>query len=164
MPVCKKCGQHFPNRFMIDGKTRVVRNRKYCLDCSPFGLHNTRQIHIVEERELSKGYCKQCGRKLADNYSYPTCSVCYVNKHRAMVRQKALEYKGGKCCVCGYNKTYHALSYHHVNPNNKEFELSSNHSVSWERMKKELDKCILVCRNCHAEIEANLIDAHQYIT
>lgn len=62
-----------------------------------------------------------------------------------------VEYKGGKCEKCGYNKCIEALDFHHIDPSQKEFGISSN-SYSLERMKKEVDKCILVCANCHREI------------
>ena len=65
----------------------------------------------------------------------------------------AIEYKGGKCVKCGYNKCNAALDFHHLDPTQKEFNLGSHgHTRSWERMKVELDKCILLCANCHREI------------
>jgi len=70
----------------------------------------------------------------------------------------SLEYKGGKCCKCGYDKCVGALEFHHINPDEKEFGPGHNgHTRSWKRVKKELDKCILVCANCHREIHAELL-------
>jgi len=48
------------------------------------------------------------------------------------------------------------MDFHHTNSKEKDFKISGI-SVSWERIKKELDKCVLVCKNCHGEIEAGLI-------
>jgi len=71
----------------------------------------------------------------------------------------AVEYKGGKCESCGYNKCIDALDFHHVNEKEKEFGLSqSGLTRSWERTKKESDKCVLVCANCHREIHAGLLN------
>ena len=71
----------------------------------------------------------------------------------------AIEYKGSKCCVCGYNKYFGALQFHHTNPQEKEFSLSKKGLTrSWDKIKIELDKCILVCANCHAEIHAGIIE------
>jgi len=67
-----------------------------------------------------------------------------------------IEYKGGKCVGCGYDKCVRALQFHHLNPNEKEFGIGSK-SVSLEKLKKEVDKCILVCSNCHAEIHEGLL-------
>lgn len=70
----------------------------------------------------------------------------------------AIEYKGGRCQLCGYNKYQGALDLHHIDRYQKEFSISDNgHSRSWERVKRELDKCILVCANCHREVEAGII-------
>lgn len=66
-------------------------------------------------------------------------------------KRKLIEYKGGKCEVCGYDKCVSALSFHHKDPKEKDFSISAK-SYSYERLKKEVDKCILVCANCHIEI------------
>ena len=66
-------------------------------------------------------------------------------------KRKLIEYKGGKCEVCGYDKCVSALSFHHKDPKEKDFNISAK-SYSYERLKKEVDKCILVCANCHTEI------------
>ena len=62
-----------------------------------------------------------------------------------------IKYKGGCCEVCGYDKCPAALEFHHKDPKGKDFAISS-HSYSFEKMKKEVDKCMLVCSNCHREI------------
>ncbi len=65
----------------------------------------------------------------------------------------AVAYKGGCCQVCGYEKYIGALNFHHINPAEKEFGLSADGLTrSWERVRKEADKCILLCANCHAEV------------
>lgn len=74
-----------------------------------------------------------------------------------------VDYKGGSCCVCGYNKSNAALQFHHLDPNEKEFQLTKSVTLSFDKAKIELDKCILVCANCHAEIHQDLIDLSQYI-
>lgn len=61
-----------------------------------------------------------------------------------------VEYKGGQCERCGYNKCINALEFHHLDPTQKDFAISSN-SFSFDRMKQEVDKCILLCSNCHRE-------------
>ena len=68
---------------------------------------------------------------------------------------KLVEYKGGCCEICGYKKSMDALAFHHKDPNEKDFQISSK-SYSYERLKIEVDKCILVCSNCHIEIHEEL--------
>jgi hypothetical protein len=48
MAICRKCGEHFPNRIYIDGKERVLNSRKYCLICSLFNSRNTRKLEQIE--------------------------------------------------------------------------------------------------------------------
>jgi hypothetical protein len=76
-----------------------------------------------------------------------------VSETRRLAKLKAIEYKGGKSNQCGYDKCPDALIFHHLDPSQKDFGISENgRSRSFEKMKPELDKCILVCSNCHAEI------------
>src|SRR5258708_779653 len=49
MPICQRCGAPFPNRIIVDGAPRTINRRRFCLDCSPFGLHNTRKLDIEPE-------------------------------------------------------------------------------------------------------------------
>lgn len=94
-------------------------------------------------------------RTYADRRQY---NIQAVSKRRRAIKALAIEYKGGKCQVCGYKKYQGALDLHHIDPKQKEFNISKKgHSRSWERVKKEIDKCILVCANCHREVEAGII-------
>ena len=66
-------------------------------------------------------------------------------------KRKLVEYKGGKCERCGYDKCIDVFDFHHKDPTQKDFGISAK-SYSYERLKKEVDKCMLVCKNCHTEI------------
>ena len=84
------------------------------------------------------------------------CMVEYDYQKRHRIKEKLVEYKGGKCELCGYNKCLNALDFHHKNPVEKEFALNTaNYNKSLDTLKKEVDKCILVCSNCHREIHFN---------
>ena len=72
------------------------------------------------------------------------------------VKEKLIEYKGGKCQICGYNKCNRALEFHHLDPTQKDFTISGG-TKSFEKIKSEVDKCIMVCANCHREIHEGLI-------
>lgn len=74
-----------------------------------------------------------------------------VIEWRKRVKLKLVEYKGGVCEKCSYNKCINALEFHHLDPSEKDFTISGK-SWSFERLKKEADKCILVCNRCHTEI------------
>ena len=80
------------------------------------------------------------------------------------VLSMAIQYKSGKCCICGYNRYIGALEFHHLGPNQKDFGIGSKgYTRSFDKVKKELDKCICVCANCHREIHAGLIDITNHI-
>jgi hypothetical protein len=94
-------------------------------------------------------------RKYQDRKEYLKAAV---TKRRKKLKEMAIEYKGGKCICCGYNKCPGALEFHHTDPDGKDFSISNKGVTrSWEKIKKEIDKCVLVCANCHREIHAGLI-------
>jgi 5-methylcytosine-specific restriction endonuclease McrA len=75
-------------------------------------------------------------------------------RERAKIRKsEAVRIKGGKCSICGYCKNYAALEFHHRNPENKTFNLDSRKlsNTNWASILLELEKCDLLCSNCHAE-------------
>lgn len=80
----------------------------------------------------------------------------YYRDKRYEIKKELVNYKGGCCEVCGYNKSFRALQFHHLNPKEKDFNVGGVTTLN-ETVKKELDKCILVCSNCHAEIHDNNI-------
>ena len=80
-----------------------------------------------------------------------------VAKRRRKLKILAIEYKGGKCQICGYKKFQGALDLHHIN-GVKEFGIADKgYTRSWEKIRTELDKCILVCANCHRELEGGVM-------
>lgn len=92
-------------------------------------------------------------RKYADRREY---LIKAVAKRRKKIRQMAIDYKGGICSKCGYSKCLEALEFHHLDDGVKDFGLSANGITrSWGKTKKELDKCILLCANCHRELHAS---------
>lgn len=80
------------------------------------------------------------------------CHSSNTSTWRLRAKQELLKYKGGKCQKCGYNKDVPgAYVFHHRNPMEKEFMIS-RYRRSIESLKKEADKCDLLCANCHAEV------------
>lgn len=158
MPICRKCSQAFPFQITVDGKRRNLCNRKYCLECSPFGSKNRRQLEKVGLHEVR--HCEFCNRdflyKRGKNHGGNICGSCRVNRRRFISRIKSIEYKGGACVCCGYNRCSDALHFHHIDPTSKDFQIGGNHCRSWESIRRELDKCVLLCANCHAEKHAEL--------
>ena len=91
-------------------------------------------------------------RRYADRRQY---LIAAVQKRRRRIRQQAVEYKGGECQTCGYCKCIDALEFHHADSSHKDFSISAKgYTRSWNKVKEELDKCVLLCANCHREIHA----------
>jgi hypothetical protein len=102
--------------------------------------------------------CGNCGDTKPENFfvgRYTQCKKCrrtgqnnLTQKHKKVL----VEYKGGRCEICGYKKCLAALDFHHRNPNEKDPKWVKMRKWTPERVKKEVDKCQLLCRNCHSEI------------
>lgn len=84
-------------------------------------------------------------------YRCKACRVDAVSKRRKKVKKLAVEYKGSKCYDCGLESPYpEVYDFHHLDPSEKDFAISRNgHTRSWEATKGELDKCVMLCANCH---------------
>lgn len=91
------------------------------------------------------------------NNKKTTCGNCYTKMYRKRMKKKCAEYKGGSCIRCGYNKCMSSLVFHHKDPTQKDFGISANGMLrAWNKVKEELDKCILLCQNCHCEIHEEI--------
>ena len=107
------------------------------------------------ERVAVKGMgSKSDKRTYADRREY---LIDAVRKRRKKLRLMAVEYKGGRCSICGYDRCLEALEFHHLDPSHKDFGISDKgYTRSWEKVKKELDQCVILCANCHREVHAGL--------
>lgn len=161
MNTCKKCNQTFPNRTVVDGQLRILHSRKFCLSCSPFGNRNTKSL----ETEIpGMKWCPRCQTHLMLTQFYNRrggignsayCRKCLSDQsveRTQHLKMKAVAYKGGKCQNCGYSKSLAAFDFHHRNPKEKEFAISNVKWKNFDRIKPELDKCDLLCSNCHREV------------
>lgn len=83
-----------------------------------------------------------------------TCRVEAVIRRRRKVKHLLVEEAGGRCRLCGYERCVAALEFHHLDPHAKEFGVSQRGAHGIERLRAEIRKCILLCSNCHAEVES----------
>lgn len=98
----------------------------------------------------SRKFCVSCREARA-------CVVEVPIKRRR--KDQAIAYKGGQCQACGYNRCSWALQFHHIDESTKSFEISKKIArLSFEKLVPELDKCALLCANCHAEVHAGFLD------
>lgn len=98
-----------------------------------------------------------CNGPKGVRYRCSACQVEAVSKRRKALKALAVHYLGGECEDCGYNKSISAMEFHHRDPSQKDFSIAgSGVTRSFESMKVELDKCKLLCANCHREEHARL--------
>ena len=120
-------------------------------------LHRTTVSRLVKNNNLTSVKkqknvnCVVCDKNLGENKKNNTkCKTCVTRLRRLRLKIKSVEYLGGKCVKCGYDANIAALTFHHIEPDNKDFNISSHkNSKSWVEISKELDKCIILCANCH---------------
>lgn len=91
------------------------------------------------------------------HYRCPLCQVERVTDRRRRVKEILVEEAGGRCAVCGYDRHPRALEFHHVDPATKTFGIGGGNSWSLARARQEAAKCVLLCGNCHAEVEAGVL-------
>lgn len=116
----------------------------------------------MNEREIR--VCKHHGETEFRNESktgkhFRCCKCCSeaVQRRRDKLKELCVEYKGGRCEFCGYDKCMAALEFHHIDPNEKDFGIGAKgHTRSFEKIKIELDKCVMLCANCHREEHVRL--------
>ena len=98
--------------------------------------------------------CKRCNKETKKGN---WCAACRVTKARQKRKKELVEYKGGMCEICGYNKCVEAFDFHHKDPNTKEFGIANSGVCrTFEAQRLEVDKCLLLCANCHREIHKEL--------
>jgi len=128
-----------------------------------FGL-KTRQAQYNEKSQFE---C-ECGEKNPHKFTNrgkgrvckTVCKSCHYKQRIERYRSKklkAIEYKGGKCKKCGYDKCPGSLQFHHRNPSEKDPNWKHVRSWSFSKTKKELDKCDLLCANCHGEVHWDVV-------
>jgi 5-methylcytosine-specific restriction endonuclease McrA len=85
------------------------------------------------------------------------CRAEHVQRRRRKVKDTLVREAGGSCRVCGYDRSPAALHFHHLDPDTKEFHLAQRGVTrSLVAARAEASKCVLLCANCHAEVEAGL--------
>lgn len=94
-------------------------------------------------------HCCLCGKEFKQYRGRKRCGSCTTKIRRFRAKQAAIKYLGGKCQRCGFDKHSAALEFHHTDPKEKDFTLGNVGNKTWALLKKELDKCILLCSNCH---------------
>ena len=128
----------------------LINNQEFkkCPKCEQ--LKNLQSDYYISKKGDIHGWCKPCNNK--------------ITYEKQLIRKaECVKYKGGKCVVCNYDKYIGSLDFHHLNPNEKEFNIAQLRTYSLQKLTKELDKCILLCKNCHSEVHHGLVDLKEHI-
>lgn len=163
LKFCLICDKEIPFKIEINGEiVERVYKRKHCYDCHAYQGKDKELINYHCYKD--EYYCIKCDTtKTKDKFyldrdgkrTFHYCRDCqksYVIMKQQSFKAQCVEYKGGKCEICGYDKCLGAMDFHHLDPNKKDFAVSGcNTIIMTLKIKDELDKCQLLCSNCHRE-------------
>lgn len=121
---------------IIEGRIVEMIRARIVKECTKHGV-----VEFVETTTKGKPYWR-CTK----------CRYDAIAAKRARTKERSVAYKGGKCELCGYDRCNRALVFHHRDPKEKEFGLAKMSCKSWRKIQGELDKCQLLCSNCHMEV------------
>lgn len=92
------------------------------------------------------------------HYRCKRCSSEAVARRRRRMKQVLVAEAGGKCSLCGYRRSPRALHFHHLDPSQKRQEINARGvALALDTLRAEAQKCVLLCSNCHAEVEEGII-------
>jgi transposase len=133
--------------------------RRHGLETS-YTARATRTIGIGPERILV--ICQEHGESehIVREDGRPRCARCAarsVTRWRRRMKQILVDEAGGRCATCGYDRCLAALTFHHLDPASKRFGLGGRGLArSLDALREEAAKCVLLCANCHAEVESGV--------
>ena len=134
--------------------------KKVCSRCNKEKNCSDFPIQRRKGKEFRRSECRECYNSYFRNYMKGNKThVARVKKVKEQRRKEVCEYKLTKGCeICGYNKTYWALEFHHRNPEEKKYNISSGMSdaLKFDDLLEEINKCAVLCSNCHREVEAGI--------
>jgi transposase-like protein len=160
------CG--LPVRDMAEIMGRSPTTIRYWL--TKYGLETPRAVRLrvgrtplPAEAGPELGMCPEHGPTpfVLDRDGYRRCRRCRVDsvvRRRRRVRDLLVEEAGGRCAICGFDEHPAALQFHHLDPGEKSFTLRDGDTRALDRMREEAAKCVLLCANCHAQVEAGAAD------
>lgn len=131
-----------------------------------YGLETTREARRRKTRGRplgrTEGECHRHGRTAFVVREGGSASCLRCRSERVVARRRRLKEilvadAGGRCLVCGYDRCIGALEFHHLDPEQKRFGLGMRGLTrSLNVLRQEAQKCVLLCSNCHVEVEAGV--------
>jgi hypothetical protein len=150
---CSFCKEEKP---LVDFHTHKGYTHTQCKECK--SLNRPEKQKLKWKINIKNGICPVC-QKYSPAEGCIQCRSCLDKKNekdkeaKKGVKLKCIIYKGGKCEICDDTYNFEDIyDFHHIGCGTKEFEIGrkiGKGHISWERLRKELDKCIMTCANCH---------------
>ena len=164
--TCLQCGSAFDR-----AESEVKRSSHHFCSRSCSASYWNRQ----NPKRKKEGRCRVCGDAVhtSERWCSEECKAkthqesvarnkalrgARVVSYRQRIKRKAIAAKGGCCQICGYAKAIRSLHFHHLDPKQKDFGIGYGSAFSSEKTQKELDKCVLLCSNCHGEVHEGPLD------
>ena len=124
----------------------------------------SRESEVARQAGLRKAYlcCPTHGhtaffQRPDGGFRCRKCNIAAVSERRRQVKRQLVEEAGGRCRICGFKEHQWALQFHHRDPSQKLFHLSHKGMTRGiAQMRAEARKCVLLCANCHALVEAGV--------
>ena len=137
---------------------------KTCTNCGKVNKQKTllcRSCYRKQMKPIEK-VCIKCKKqffyKFGRNSKIDICTNCIARERGILRKQALLEIAGTKCYICGYNRCIKALHFHHLDPKQKEVDIGRSLQGNFNKLVKEIEKTIVLCANCHAELHDGLIN------
>ena len=165
--------KEYLERMIVEGYTSTTISKKENKSISSVRYWINKHglwSNLKEQKEINtptkegKRKCPKCNEMLGINEfnskrgiegasSYcKRCTTTQTTERMKNLKIQMAGYKGGCCQKCGYDKYIGALEFHHIDPAKKDFNPSNLKRYKFdEKVKNELDKCVLLCSNCHRE-------------
>jgi transposase len=154
--------QEIANRLERSVTTVVKWMRRYDLKTRRarlWALPDGERPPVITRECATHGFTKYARTGSGGHYRCLRCRSERVAQRRRDVKAILVREAGGSCQLCGYNRWLGALQFHHVDPSQKEFHIALRGVArSLERVRAEARKCVLLCANCHAEVEGGIAE------
>ena len=118
---------------------------------------STAQIRECRRHGLIEHHLYSGGTGKPRRWRCKRCVGEAVTRRHHKIRRILIAEAGGRCVVCGYDRLSTNLHFHHVDPSQKLFDVNPSQGKALAKYQAEARKCVLVCANCHYEIEAGLV-------
>lgn len=104
--------------------------------------------------------CKECSKlyhKAKYTEQYGEKAKLRARETHAKLREHLLQYRLEHPCICCGEDEPACLDFHHLDPNEKDFQIAGSQQRSWTKILAEIEKCVVLCSNCHRKVHADLI-------